>query len=387
MKNCRKCNIELTEENKVKKENLCKPCNKIIREERKKAKQPVPNPINDIPITVTYIKDANDQILECRVCSTLLTDLNKIKREIICRECCNAKKKEYHYRIKNNIPPPPKIINDKCSICSTLLTDENRKKNSAQCKTCRNENRKISMQKNIETEKFVGEQCSKCSAILTPETQQKGRRICKPCVNKASNESKRRNKENVKKRNKIYYENNKDKIKEYYKEHYTNNKDSYLNNNRKWREENKDILNEQARERCKVDENYRLKKALRTRIYSCLKKDKPTMEYVGCDLEFLKQWLESNFKEDMTFENYGSNWHVDHVIPCSKFDLTNEEEIKNCFRWTNLQPLNASENMSKHNIINSDEVKSHYKKVKSFAKKYNITLPKFDYKKYIEIEI
>ena len=107
------------------------------------------------------------------------------------------------------------------------------------------------------------------------------------------------------------------------------------------------------------------------------------MKYIGCDLDFLKQWLESHFTEQMTFENYGSYWHVDHVIPCSKFNLENENEINNCFHWTNLQPLESSKNMSKSNKIDHDNIKSHYKKVKLFAKKHNINLPELNYKKYL----
>ena len=43
-----------------------------------------------------------------------------------------------------------------------------------------------------------------------------------------------------------------------------------------------------------------------------------------------EEW-KTNFTEEMTFENYGPYWHVDHVIPCSKFDLSNDENIGNCF--------------------------------------------------------
>ena len=86
----------------------------------------------------------------------------------------------------------------------------------------------------------------------------------------------------------------------------------------------------------------------------------------------------------MSFDNYGSYWHIDHVIPCSKFDLTDDKEIKRCFRWTNLQPLEASINISKQASINNDEIKNHYKKLKTFAKENEIEIPKFKYKKYLE---
>ena len=49
----------------------------------------------------------------------------------------------------------------------------------------------------------------------------------------------------------------------------------------------------------------------------------------------------------MTWENHGAVWHIDHIVPCCKFDLTNEHEQKRCFHYSNLQPLFAQENLSK----------------------------------------
>jgi hypothetical protein len=52
----------------------------------------------------------------------------------------------------------------------------------------------------------------------------------------------------------------------------------------------------------------------------------------------------------MSRDNYGyRGWHVDHIVPCSAFDLTNIEEQKKCFHYTNLQPLWAKDNLSKGN--------------------------------------
>ena len=48
----------------------------------------------------------------------------------------------------------------------------------------------------------------------------------------------------------------------------------------------------------------------------------------------------------MNWENYGK-WHIDHIKPISKFDMTDQEEQKKCFHWSNLQPLWAEENISK----------------------------------------
>jgi len=59
----------------------------------------------------------------------------------------------------------------------------------------------------------------------------------------------------------------------------------------------------------------------------------------------------------MTKENYGSVWHVDHIIPCDAFDLTRENEQLRCFNWRNLQPMFAAQNIAKGNTYEFDVVK------------------------------
>jgi len=49
----------------------------------------------------------------------------------------------------------------------------------------------------------------------------------------------------------------------------------------------------------------------------------------------------------MTWSNYGKGWHIDHIKPCASFDLSNPEQQKICFHYTNLQPLWAIDNIKK----------------------------------------
>lgn len=67
----------------------------------------------------------------------------------------------------------------------------------------------------------------------------------------------------------------------------------------------------------------------------------------GCSWEQLKQHLEQQFNEGMTWDNYGSVWHIDHIIPIASFNLTVKEEQVKCFHYTNLQPLFAKDNLTK----------------------------------------
>lgn len=89
-------------------------------------------------------------------------------------------------------------------------------------------------------------------------------------------------------------------------------------------------------------------------------KSKPTFDALGYTVEELKEYLESQFQDGMTWENYGQ-WHIDHIIPQSKLKYTSveDENFKKCWALTNLQPLWAIDNCKKGNrLFNSEDSKS-----------------------------
>jgi hypothetical protein len=62
--------------------------------------------------------------------------------------------------------------------------------------------------------------------------------------------------------------------------------------------------------------------------------------------------LEAQFVDGMTWENHGvSGWHIDHIIPKSWFSYTapTDKEFVECWSMRNLQPMWASDNLSKGN--------------------------------------
>lgn len=119
--------------------------------------------------------------------------------------------------------------------------------------------------------------------------------------------------------------------------------------------------NESAKRQYQKRQNdpcYRLKRALRCRIWKVLGggyKSAPTMTMTGCSVEQLRAWLESKFKFGMTWENRGHVWHIDHIVPCSAFDLSKPEQQRLCFHYTNLQPLYARVNLQKHDRIQTHQ--------------------------------
>ncbi len=101
--------------------------------------------------------------------------------------------------------------------------------------------------------------------------------------------------------------------------------------------------------RKKTDLNYNLLCNLRLRINQVLKgksKSAKTKELLGCPIDYFLDYMESQFDDEMSWANYGQ-WHLDHIKPCAAFDLINPEEQRQCFHYTNMQPLWAEDNLRK----------------------------------------
>lgn len=91
----------------------------------------------------------------------------------------------------------------------------------------------------------------------------------------------------------------------------------------------------------------RIAKALRRRLEKIVKGyRRKTEDLIGCPVQRLRAHLESQFTGGMSWDNYGL-WHIDHVRPCIRFNLKIPEQQRECFRFTNLQPLWAVDNRSK----------------------------------------
>tara|TARA_R110000782_G_C14670409_1_gene398919 strand:+ start:212 stop:718 length:507 start_codon:yes stop_codon:yes gene_type:complete len=126
-------------------------------------------------------------------------------------------------------------------------------------------------------------------------------------------------------------ENNRDKIKEYNQKH----------------KEYHRLWNQQQR---RENIQFRLKDSIRSRIYqSVLNKSDSSRDILGCSIEEYVVYLGRMFDKNMSWDNYGTYWEVDHIKPISSFNLTKDDEVKDCFNYKNTQPLSVDENRKKGN--------------------------------------
>jgi hypothetical protein len=231
-----------------------------------------------------------------------------------CYKCSLQRKKDLYYRSKAKL----------CKICNnpTLLNQfsrlpkfGNRKTKERFSRICNN---------------CVKTKCCKCLNLkpnkdFTKYQLSKKKKIeCKTCCPRKKSE-----------KNKIYNQ--------------MRNKDPLF------RKKATEYAKKRNKERRKTDIQFRLKCNLRNRLYFYIKgkvKVGSAIKDLGCTVEELKIHLEKQFKEGMSWENYGNknaHWSVDHILPMSRFDLTNREQLVKACNYMNLQPMWHIENIKKGN--------------------------------------
>lgn len=199
--------------------------------------------------------------------------------------------------------------------------------------------------------------CPSCELEQPEEEFKHGKYHCYTCQKRMSREWKAKNRGKVSEYNHKYKKENKETIKEY---------------NAQYHMENRDAMREKTRlyhnKRAKEDFTFKLAQNLRRRFTRLAKgyHDESALDVVGCSLEFFQLWMMYRFYGDMDFHNHGKLWHLDHVVPVSKFDLTDKEEMRKCFHWSNFQPLTAKENISKNCYATVEEIMEHEEHLAAF---------------------
>jgi len=198
-----------------------------------------------------------------------------------------------------------------------------------------------------------------------------------------------KNKEEIKKRSRHWSEQNREKNLENKKKYYEKNKEQMLESMKEYREKNRELIRERDniryqgggkekrreynkqpdvkkrkkeygrkwyREKYQNDIQFKLAARLRVRLYEAINrnfKSGSAVDDLGCTIQELKVYLENQFQEGMTWDNWTTDgWHIDHKKPLSKFNLTDREQFLKACHYTNLQPLWWYVNLSKSDKLN-----------------------------------
>jgi hypothetical protein len=188
--------------------------------------------------------------------------------------------------------------------------------------------------------------CKRCNIEkpLTDFCNRKGEvdekhRYCKPCLNQDF---------------KKYYHTSGRKESDYYKVYRDQNKDYFNKYCTTHYHTKKELYREWNRTKYHTDLGFKLRHVTASRIsqalktYQTLKKDR-TIEYLGCTMDEYTQYLEQMFTSDMSWDNYGEYWEIDHIKPIDAFDLNDEAQLYEAFKYTNTQPLKKEDNREKSN--------------------------------------
>ena len=205
--------------------------------------------------------------------------------------------------------------------------------------------------------------CSKCdiekelSEFNFRKDTQRYRNQCRDCIKLINKVYQTMNEDEIKIQRKEYRENIKNKnLKRIYDIHYRErNREKIQLYKKNYFQNNKEELYKKINKRKDEDINFRLACNLRKRVLNAFKarnvrKTNKTFSLLGCSHSFLRLWIESQLYGEMTLENYGKIWCLDHCLPIASFNLIDENYLKKCFNWINLRPMYV-----KDNIIEGDK--------------------------------
>jgi hypothetical protein len=197
---------------------------------------------------------------------------------------------------------------------------------------------------------FPTKRCSKCKTTQASNNFDKNRQNrdglhgwCKGCC-KASRE---RMKERLTEYQREYRAKHKEELAQYRR-----------NNAARMKEYNKAHLSEQKewiKKKRESDPSFRLACRLRGSLWSALTRSQcpkraRILDLLGTDMGMFRQWLEFQFEPWMSWDN-SNEWHIDHVLPVSRFNLADESQQRVCFHWSNMRPMCAKANNAKKNAI------------------------------------
>lgn len=90
--------------------------------------------------------------------------------------------------------------------------------------------------------------------------------------------------------------------------------------------------------------------------------------YFGLDIESYRQWIELQFTDELNWENFGSAWQFDHIVPIAYFDFGNEEDLRLCWNFINIRIERLEEGKAGEARINILAARSYFESLFSKTK-------------------
>jgi hypothetical protein len=175
----------------------------------------------------------------------------------------------------------------------------------------------------------------------------------KEAVQTKQREYRQRDPEKRRQQKRADYLKNRERYRQTNKAWHIANREKALAYLRQWQATNAEYFKQQKTvyylARKQADPKFAMLTRLRRRINHFVSGDNKsatTAELIGCSYEFFIEHIESLFTPGMTWDNR-SKWHIDHIIPCAAFDLSDPAQRRTCFHYTNMRPLWAKENQAK----------------------------------------
>lgn len=146
-----------------------------------------------------------------------------------------------------------------------------------------------------------------------------------------------------------------------------NNREKMSELQHRWYEKEKPNIRERSNIRYMNDPNFRIAKNHRNSIRCLILNQQKSSKFLNCSKTRLLNWLQYQFVDDMSFENYGTVWVVDHVIPVNEF-LSGAQPSEIVLNWINIQPVNPTKNLTKNKHIDKSQCSIHLENVKHYFK-------------------
>lgn len=231
-----------------------------------------------------------------------------------------------------------------CVLCDTekpLSDFPNVGKQCKKCKAARKKANALKRREKLLSDPNATKTCNKCGVTKHPREFRLSRNGCLDCERSSGRNY--RSSEHGRAKSRAWIENNRERFAELQHNNY---------------ERNKPDIRKKYRERYASDANFRRERNYRRAINGLLNSTQKTNAYVGCTRHRFHNWMEFQFDESMSMDNYVDNWVPDHVIPLS-FSAEESPSFELLAHWFNITPVSPNYNLKKNKHLDRDQLTTH----------------------------